>query len=115
MAVVRLALAPVWLVAFGILAPLFALLAVGMAVIASSRTNDPRAAQQLGAVVILPISALLSAQVFGFIRLDVMHAPCVWLRRCAGLASALASDRPLNRGWPLAPRSTDRDAWVRST
>jgi ABC-2 type transport system permease protein len=74
MTIVKLAVAPVWLVAFGLLAPLFALLAVGMAVIASSRTNDPRAAQQLGAVVILPISALLSAQVFGFIRLDVSHA-----------------------------------------
>ncbi|MGE3913392.1 MAG: ABC transporter permease subunit, partial [Chloroflexota bacterium] len=47
--VVLPALAPVWLVSFGLLAPLFALLAVGMAVIASSRTNDPRAAQQLGA------------------------------------------------------------------
>jgi ABC-2 type transport system permease protein len=72
--IVRLAVGPVWLVAFGLLAPLFALLAVSMAVIASSRTSDPRAAQQLGAVVILPISALLSAQVFGFIRLDVGHA-----------------------------------------
>jgi len=73
-AVLRHALGPVWLVAFGVLSPLFALLAVAMAVIASSRTNDPRAAQQLGAVVILPISALLSAQVFGFVRLDVSHA-----------------------------------------
>jgi ABC-2 type transport system permease protein len=82
--VVRMALSPVWLVAFGVLSPLFALLAVGMAVIASSRTNDPRAAQQLGAVVILPISALLSAQVFGFIRLDVSHA--LWLALAAGLA-----------------------------
>jgi ABC-2 type transport system permease protein len=70
----RLALAPVWIVSFGVLAPLFALLAVGLAVIASSRTSDPRAAQQLGAVVILPISAMLSAQVFGFIRLDISHA-----------------------------------------
>jgi ABC-2 type transport system permease protein len=84
--VVRLALSPVWLVAFGVLSPLFALLAVGMAVIASSRTNDPRAAQQLGAVVILPISALLSAQVFGFIRLDVSHA--LWLAIGATIADA---------------------------
>ena len=72
--IVRHALSPVWLVSFGVLSPLFALLAVAMAVIASSRTNDPRAAQQLGAVVILPISALLSAQVFGFVRLDISHA-----------------------------------------
>ena len=84
--VVRLALSPVWLVAFGVLSPLFALLAVGMAVIASSRTNDPRAAQQLGAVVILPISALLSAQVFGFIRLDVSHA--IWLAIGATIVDA---------------------------
>jgi ABC-2 type transport system permease protein len=69
-----------------VLAPLFALLAVGMAVIASSRTNDPRAAQQLGAVVILPISALLSAQVFGFIRLDVSHA--LWLAIGAAIVDA---------------------------
>jgi ABC-2 type transport system permease protein len=73
-AVARSATAPVWIVSFGIVAPLLALLAVGMAVIASSRTNDPRAAQQLGAVVILPVAALLSAQVFGLIRLDVGHA-----------------------------------------
>jgi len=73
-AVIRHALGPVWLVSFGVLSPLFALLAVAMAVIASSRTNDPRAAQQLGAVIILPISALLSAQVFGFVRLDLSHA-----------------------------------------
>ena len=73
-AIVRHALGPVWPVSFGILSPLFAVLAVALAVIASSRTNDPRAAQQLGAVIILPISALLSAQVFGFVRLDVSHA-----------------------------------------
>jgi ABC-2 type transport system permease protein len=73
-AILRHGLSAVWLLAFGVLSPLFALLAVAMAVIASSRTNDPRAAQQLGAVVILPISALLSAQVFGFVRLDISHA-----------------------------------------
>jgi ABC-2 type transport system permease protein len=70
----RFAVGPVWLVSFGLLSPLFALLAVGMAVIASARTSDPRAAQQLGAIVILPISGLLTAQVFGLIRLDVSHA-----------------------------------------
>lgn len=85
-AIVRHALGPVWLVAFGVLSPLFALLAVAMAVIASSRTNDPRAAQQLGAIVILPISALLSAQVFGFVRLDVSHA--LMLAAAAALADA---------------------------
>ena len=72
--ILRFAVGPVWLVSFGILSPLFALLAVGLAVIASARTSDPRAAQQLGAIVILPISGLLTAQVFGLIRLDVSHS-----------------------------------------
>jgi ABC-2 type transport system permease protein len=72
-AVIRVLLGPTWLLAFLLVVPLFALLAVGTGVIASSRTNDPRAAQQLGAVVILPIAALLFAQVFGFIRLDVWY------------------------------------------
>lgn len=85
--VVQLALAPVWLVSFGLLSPLFALLAVGMAVIASSRTSDPRAAQQLGAIVILPISGLLTAQVFGVVRLDVSHA--LLLTAGAALADGL--------------------------
>ena len=85
--IVRLALAPVWLISFGLLSPLFALLAVGMAVIASSRTSDPRAAQQLGAIVILPISGLLTAQVFGVVRLDVSHA--LLLTAGAALADAL--------------------------
>ena len=62
---------PTWLVAFLLVAPLFSLLAVGMAVIASSRTNDPRAAQQLGSVVILPVAALLFAQVAGLVFLNV--------------------------------------------
>jgi ABC-2 type transport system permease protein len=62
-----------WILSFGLVVPLFALLAVGTGVIASSRTNDPRAAQQLGAIVILPIAGLLFAQVFGLIRLDVTY------------------------------------------
>jgi ABC-2 type transport system permease protein len=72
-AVIGALVGPTWLVAFLVVVPLFALLAVGTGVIASSRTNDPRAAQQLGAVVILPIAALLFAQVFGLLRLDVWY------------------------------------------
>ena len=70
-AVFRFMIGPTWLVAFLLVAPLFSLMAVGMAVIASSRTNDPRAAQQLGAVVILPIAGLLFAQVAGLVFLSV--------------------------------------------
>jgi ABC-2 type transport system permease protein len=70
-AVFRFMVSPTWLVAFLLVAPLFALLAVELAVIASSRTYDPRSAQQLGAVVILPVAGLLFAQVAGLVFLDV--------------------------------------------
>ena len=45
-----------------LLGPLAALAALQMAVCVSSRVNDARSAQQIGALVILPISALLVAQ-----------------------------------------------------
>jgi ABC-2 type transport system permease protein len=48
-----------------LLAPLVALLGVGLAVLGSSRTDDPRAAQQVGLVVVLPIIGLLVGQAAG--------------------------------------------------
>jgi ABC-2 type transport system permease protein len=45
-----------------LLGPLASLAALQMAVCVSSRVNDARSAQQIGALVILPISALLVAQ-----------------------------------------------------
>ena len=45
-----------------LLGPLAALAALQMAVCVSSRVNDARSAQQIGALVILPISALLVAE-----------------------------------------------------
>jgi len=91
---------PTWLAAFALVVPLFALLAVGIAVVASARTNDPRAAQQLGAVVILPVSGLLFAQVFGYVLLGA------WLMVIVA-AISLAVDLCLL--W-LAVRLFDREA-----
>jgi ABC-2 type transport system permease protein len=48
-----------------LLGPLAALAALQMAVCVSSRVNDARSAQQIGALIILPIAALLVAQVTG--------------------------------------------------
>jgi ABC-2 type transport system permease protein len=48
-----------------LLGPLAALAALQMAVCVSSRVNDPRSAQQIGALIILPVSGLLIAQVTG--------------------------------------------------
>ena len=52
-----------------LLAPLLALLGVGLATVASSRTDDPRASQQVGAVVVLPVVGLLFAQACGALYL----------------------------------------------
>jgi hypothetical protein len=52
-----------------VLGPLVALLGVGLAVLASARVDDPRAAQQIGAVLVLPIVGLLFGQATGAIYL----------------------------------------------
>lgn len=52
-----------------LLGPLAALAALQMAVCVSSRVNDARSAQQIGALIILPIAGLLVAQVTGAVVL----------------------------------------------
>ncbi len=61
---------PMWLVAMFILAPLTTILAVMVGVIVSSRVNDPRAAEQLGALVLIPLMALFIGAMAGFIMLN---------------------------------------------
>ena len=50
---------------FLVLGPLIGLMALQLAVIVSSRVNDARSAQQLGALVILPITGVFIAQLSG--------------------------------------------------
>jgi hypothetical protein len=52
-----------------VLGPLAALAALQLAVCVSSRVNDARSAQQIGALVILPIAGLLVAQISGAVLL----------------------------------------------
>ena len=54
-----------------VLGPLAALAALQLAVCVSSRVNDARSAQQIGALIILPISGLLIAQLTGSVLLTV--------------------------------------------
>jgi ABC-2 type transport system permease protein len=58
-------LTPGALVVVLMVGPLAALAALQLAVCASSRTTDERSAQQIGAVIILPIAGLLVAQAVG--------------------------------------------------
>jgi ABC-2 type transport system permease protein len=52
-------------VLYGVVGPLLSLVSLLMTVIISSRVNDPRSAQQLGALVVLPITAVFLAQIIG--------------------------------------------------
>jgi ABC-2 type transport system permease protein len=54
-----------------VLGPLASLTALQMAVCVSSRVNDVRSAQQIGALLILPIAGMLIAQVMGTLVLTV--------------------------------------------
>lgn len=52
-------------VLFFVVGPLLSLISLLMTVIISSWVNDPRSAQQLGALVILPITGVFLAQIIG--------------------------------------------------
>ncbi len=62
---------PMWLVAMLVLAPLLTIMAVNVGIIVSSRTSDPRAAEQLGSLIILPLMVLFLGPLAGFIQLNV--------------------------------------------
>jgi ABC-2 type transport system permease protein len=61
---------PMWLVAMFVLAPLLTVMAVNVGIIVSSRTSDPRAAEQLGSLVILPLMILFIGPMAGIIALS---------------------------------------------
>lgn len=63
---------PMWLVAMFVLAPLLTVMAVNVGIIVSSRTSDPRAAEQLGSLVILPLMVLFIGPLVGFIQLNAV-------------------------------------------
>jgi len=57
-----------WLFGVGVVAPLFAFLGNGIAVLVSARVGESRLAQQLSALVVLPLMGLVGAQLAGWIR-----------------------------------------------
>lgn len=70
-AVVLSLLNGIWLLAILVVGPLMSVMAVNFAVIVSSRVNDPRAAEQLSAVVIVPLLATVFAQIAGKLVLNL--------------------------------------------
>lgn len=63
---------PMWSVAMLIVAPLMTVLSVNVAIIISSRVNDPRAAEQIGMLVMLPILLLFFGSIFGLFPLTTL-------------------------------------------
>ncbi len=61
---------PLWLIAVLVVGPLLARAAVSVAVMVSSRANDPRVAEQLSMLVILPLLALFFGQIAGLFFLN---------------------------------------------
>src|SRR4030095_15849798 len=64
-------LTPASLAVVFLLGPLAALAALQLALCVSSRVNDARSAQQIGALIILPVAGLLVVQLTGNFRLTV--------------------------------------------
>jgi ABC-2 type transport system permease protein len=60
-----------WLIALLITGPLLAVLSVYASVLVSARMTDVRAAQQVSAVIVVPIMGLFVLQLFGMVTLSV--------------------------------------------
>jgi ABC-2 type transport system permease protein len=61
---------PMWMIAIFVAGPLMAVLSVNFSIMVSSRVNDPRVAEQLSAVVILPLLAVFFGQIAGWFILN---------------------------------------------
>ena len=61
---------PLWLTAIFLVSPLLTILSVCAAMMISSRVSDPRTAEQLSAVVILPLILLVVGQSAGLLLID---------------------------------------------
>jgi ABC-2 type transport system permease protein len=61
---------PMWLMAIFLVGPLLAVASVSFAVMISSRVNEPRVAEQLSGLVVLPLLALFFGQISGLILLN---------------------------------------------
>ncbi|HJS29965.1 MAG TPA: ABC transporter permease subunit [Anaerolineales bacterium] len=69
-AVLNQLLSPVWLGAVFIIGGLLSISAVSLAVMVSSRVSDPRAAEQISALVVLPVVAIFVGQIIGLFYIN---------------------------------------------
>lgn len=69
--VMRAIVSPMWVLSIAFLGPLFGVLSVLVGIIASSRMNDARAAQQWSALFLVPLIGAGMAMMFGVIAMNV--------------------------------------------
>ena len=62
---------PTWLLGILVVGPLMSVAAVIFAIMVSSRVNDPRVAEQMSAVLIVPVMALMFGQIAGVLVVDL--------------------------------------------
>jgi ABC-2 type transport system permease protein len=74
---VTLILSPMWLLLIFGVAPLLSVFGVSAAVMISSRVNDPRIAEQISSLVIIPLIGLFMAQTFGLIQMNL--SVTIWI------------------------------------
>ena len=75
--VVSAVISPGWILVLILCAPLLCLITVAATVAISARVNDPRTAQQISAVLIIPIMALFFGQLTGLLILSPILAVIV--------------------------------------
>ncbi len=61
---------PLWLIAIFLVGPLLSLMGVSIAVMISSRVNDPRVAEQISGIFVLPVVGLFVGQTTGIILIN---------------------------------------------
>ncbi|MGI6250180.1 MAG: ABC transporter permease subunit [Anaerolineaceae bacterium] len=69
--VIAYILGPTWLTGILVLGPILSVIAVMFAVIVSSRVNDPRVAEQISAVMIIPLMSVLVMQLIGTVVINM--------------------------------------------
>lgn len=66
-------LSPSWWISLFLFVPLVTILSFMLGVIASSRTDDPKSAQNMGVIIIIPLLLLIGMQVTGIIALNTFN------------------------------------------
>lgn len=103
--VMKYILSPTWLVAVLVVGPLAAVMATQFTLIVSSRVNDPRAAEQISMIIIVPLLGLIFSQIAGLI---VINPGLMWI---IALVLAVVDVVLINLGARLFQRETILTKW----